>query len=162
MAEGRPALLAVPAVADTFEADVDVISPSLDPQSRTCECIIRFPNGQGRFRPGMFVRAEIAGFIHPGRLMVPRNAVLIRDDRPLVFKVVGDQAHWLYVTTGLENDSWMEIKEVHSGGSLSPGDQVVVSDHLTLAHEAKISIRRTVPPADRWDFVSAPGGEAAP
>jgi hypothetical protein len=92
--------------------------------------------------------------------MVPRDAILIRDDRPLVFKVVGDRAHWLYVTTGLENDSWIEVTEVHSGGSLSPGEQVVVSDHLTLAHEAKIDIRRKVPPKDRWAFAGPVAAQA--
>ena len=77
-------------------------------------------------------------------------AVLIRDDRPLVFKRNDDRAQWLYVTTGLENADWIEILEVHSGGTLAPGDRVVVSDHLTLAHEAKIDIREDLPPADRW------------
>jgi multidrug efflux pump subunit AcrA (membrane-fusion protein) len=79
LTEGRPVLVAVPAVQDTLQAKVDVISPNLDPQSRTCQCIIRFRNEGDRFRPGMFARAEIAGFIHPDRLLVPRSAVLIRD-----------------------------------------------------------------------------------
>ncbi len=153
--EGRPTRLAVPAVNDTLYAYVDVISPALDAQSRTCECIIRFPNADARFRPGMFVRAEIAGFVHHDKLMVPKAAVLIRDDRPLVFKAVDDRAKWLYVTTGLENDHWVEIQAVHSGGSLAPGDRVVVSDHLTLANEAKIAVRKTVPPEDRWAFAAA-------
>jgi hypothetical protein len=28
----------------------------------------------------------------------------------------------------------------------------VVSDHLTLSHEALISVRKTVEPQDRWAF----------
>jgi len=102
----------------------------------------------------MFVRAQIAGWIHPDKLMVPKASVLLRDSRPLVFKVMGDRAQWLYVDTGLENDSWIEILKVHSGGSLAPGERVVVSDHLTLAHEAKIKIRRTRPPEDCWSFAA--------
>ena len=160
LVEGRPALLAVPAVADTLTAEVDVISPSLDAASRTCQCILRFTNKGGRFRPGMFVRAEIAGFVHEDRLLVPRAAVLIRDDRPLVFKVAGDTAQWLYITPGLENDTWVEVTSVSSGGSLAPGDTVVVSDHLTLAHEATIDIRRRVPPKDRWAFAGPVATEA--
>jgi len=155
LAEGRPALLAVPALNDTLETFVDVISPTLDASSRTCEVLIRFANPDGRFRPGMFVRAEIAGFVYPDRLLVPKAALLIRDDRPLVFKQNDDRAQWLYVTTGLENDHWVEIQSVGSGGSLAPGDKVVVSDHLTLAHEAKIQVRKTVPPLDRWGFARA-------
>ncbi len=150
--EGRQALVAVPATGDTLRAAVDVVSPHLDEASRTCEVIIRFENESGRFRPGMFVQAEIAGWIHPDMLQVPKDAVLTRDNRPLVFKVTGERAQWLYVDVGLMNDDWMEIKAVYSGGSLAPGDQVVVSDHLTLAHEALIDIRKTVPPHDRWDL----------
>lgn len=153
LTEGRAALVAVPAVDDTIRATVDVISPTLDEASRTCECLIRFPNHEQRYRPGMFVRAEMAARIHEDRLMVPREAVLIRDDRPLVFKVTDEpRAQWLYVDTGLENSEWVEILKVHSGGSLAAGDRVVVSDHLTLAHEAKLSIRETVPASDRWAF----------
>jgi len=155
LAEGCAALVAVPAVNDTIRAIVDVISPVLDEASRTCECLIRFPNHERRYRPGMFVRAEVAARIHENRLMVPRNAVLIRDDRPLVFKVTDEpRAQWLYVDTGLENSEWIEILKVHSGGSLADGESVVVSDHLTLAHEAKLSIRKTVPASDRWAFAT--------
>jgi hypothetical protein len=35
---------------------------------------------------------------------------------------------------------------------------VVVSDHLTLAHDAKIKVRRTVAPADPW-VAAAQGSE---
>ena len=107
----------------------------------------------------MFVRAEIAGVVFHDKLLAPKPALLIRDNRPLVFKRDGDRAKWLYVTVGLENDEWVEILQVHSGGSLAPGDEVVVSDHLTLAHEAKIKIRKTVPAVDKWDFAS--GGLAS-
>ncbi len=155
--EGRPALVAVPATGDTLHQQVDVISPNLDQASRTCEVIIRFRNENARFRPGMFAQAEIAGWVHHDKLQVPKDAVLMRDNRPLVFKVVGDRAQWLYVDVGLQNDEWVEITAVHSGGSLAPGDQVVVSDHLTLAHEALIEIRQKVPPRDRWGLASNVG-----
>lgn len=152
---GRPVLLAVPATGDTLRTKVDVISPSLDQATRTCGILIRFGNPKGRLRPGMFVRAEIAGVIHRDNLLVPKEAVLLRDNRPLVFKRDGDRALWLYVDTGLQNDDWVQILGVHSGGTLVPGDEVVVSDHLTLAHEAKISVRKSVPPADKWDLLTA-------
>lgn len=157
--EGRSALVAVPAVDDTIAVTVDVISPRLDETSRTCEVLIRFGNPDGRFRPGMFVRAEIAARVHHDLLMVPRDAILSRDNRNLLFKVIdGDHAQWLYVDTGLENSDWIEVLKVHSGGSLAPGEMVVVSDHLTLAHEAKLKIRRTIPPRDRWADLAVTAG----
>ena len=100
------------------------------------------------------VRAEIAGIVFHDKLLAPKSALLIRDNRPLVFKREDDRARWLYVDIGLENEEWVEILKVHSGGSLAPDEEVVVSDHLTLAHEAKIKIRKTVPPVDKWDFAS--------
>ena len=156
--EQRPALLTIPATGDTLRAHVDVISPQLNEGSRTCEVIIRFDNPQGRFRPGMFIQAEIAGWIYDDRLQVPKAAILKRDNRPLVFKVNEDRAQWLYVDIGLQNDDWVEILKVHSGGSLAEGERVVVSDHLTLAHEAKIKVRKTLPPQDRWDLAAAVAG----
>jgi len=155
---GRAVRLAVPATGDTLLAEVDVISPNLDQESRTCEVIIRFDNEEGHFRPGMFTRAEIAGWIYTEKLMVPMAALLTRDNRPLVFKKNDDRAQWLYVDIGLQNANWVEILAVHSGGSLSPGDEVVVSDHLTLAHEAKIKVRKRVPTVDRWSFAESAAG----
>ncbi|MBD3336417.1 MAG: efflux RND transporter periplasmic adaptor subunit, partial [Candidatus Eisenbacteria bacterium] len=161
LTEGRPVLLAVPAAGDTLQAEVDVVSPHVDQDSRTCDVIIRFENEDDRYRPGMFVRAEIAGWVYPDRLLVPKAAVLTRDDRPLVFKVNEDRAQWLYVRTGLQNEDWVEILDVYSGGSLAPGERVVVSDHLTLAHEAKIDIRRTRVPEDRWTLAADAAESAA-
>ncbi|MDY0111121.1 MAG: efflux RND transporter periplasmic adaptor subunit [Candidatus Krumholzibacteria bacterium] len=159
LAPGRPARVAVPALRDTILGRVDVIAANLDPASRTCEILVRFENASGRFRPGMFCRAEIAGFVHPQRLMVPKAAILVRDDRPLVFKHQDGRAQWLYVTTGLQNDHWVEIVQVHSGGTLDVGDEVIVSDHLTLAHESMIELRGRATPDDRWAFARTGGSD---
>lgn len=161
LATGRPVLLAIPATGDTLQVVIDVISPTLDEATRTCQLIIRFDNPDGIFRPGMFVRAQIAGIIYHDRLLAPKAALLIRDKRPLVFKKEGDRARWLYVDVGLQNEEWVEILKVHSGGSLAAGEEVVVSDHLTLAHEAKIKVRKHISPYDRWQFAASAMAEGA-
>ncbi len=152
LSDGRPVLLAIPATGDTLQVSIDVISPIVDQATRTCEVLIRFDNPSGRYRPGMFVRAQIAGIVYRDKLLAPKSALLIRDNRPLVFKKEGDRARWLYVDIGLQNDEWVEILKVHSGGSLAAGEEVIVSDHLTLAHEAKIKVRKRIAPFDRWAF----------
>mgnify|MGYP006976521155 CR=1 FL=1 len=82
---------------------------------------------------------------------MPLAAIPVRDERPLVGKVGPDgRAQWLCVDVGRQNDRWTEITAVHSGGALAPGDRVVVSNHLTLAHEARLEIEPAVAPADRW------------
>ena len=52
--------------------------------------------------------------------------------------------------TGRENSEWIEILKVHSGGSLAAGESVVITNHLTLAHEAKLKIKKTRDMPDRW------------
>lgn len=147
---GRPALLAVPALGDTIPATVDVISPQFDRTSRTCMVLLRVNSPEGRLRPGMFVRAIIAGETYPDRLLVPREAILTRDGRPLLFKVEDDRAKWLYLQVGKQNDYVVEIEKVLQGGTLEAGNKVVVSNHLTLSHEAKVKIKKTVPVTDPW------------
>jgi hypothetical protein len=51
----------------------------------------------------------------------------------------------------------VEVTSVLQGGTLDPDDRVVVSDHLTLAHDAKIKVRRTVAAGDPW--ISSAQGE---
>jgi RND family efflux transporter MFP subunit len=150
IAPGGAAILAVPALGDTMAARVDVVSPQFNRETRTCQVLMRLKNSDGRMRPGMFARALIAGERFEDRLLVPREAVLMRDGRPLVFKVEGDRAKWLYVELGESNDHLVEITSVLQGGALDPDDRVVVSDHLTLAHDAKIKVRKTVTAGDPW------------
>lgn len=152
---GRAVLVNVPALGETFPADIDVVSPNIDPQSRTCQVLVRLRSEGGRIKPGMFVRASIAGAVHADRLVVPREAILTRDGRPLVFRIEGDRAKWVYVETGLRNDHAVEITRVVQGGAIEPGTQVVVDNHLTLTHDALIEVRDVVPLVDPWAELAA-------
>jgi RND family efflux transporter MFP subunit len=147
---GRRALLVIPALDDSLEVQIGVISPQFDRSTRTCDVLLPIDNAAGRVRPGMFVRAIIAGETLEDRLLVPREAILTRDGRPLLFKVQDDRAAWLYVELGRQNESLVEINQVLQGGSLAEGDRVVVSNHLTLSHDAKIDVKKTVPTQDPW------------
>lgn len=147
--EGRPVLLEVPALDDTLLVRLDVLSPEVDPETRTCRVLMRLESN-GRVRPGMYVEAVIAGDVVEDCLVVPREAVLVRDGRPLIFKIEEDRAKWTYVELGEGNDRLVEIRKVLRGGTLAPGDQVIVSGHLTLAHDAKVKVRRSVTPKDPW------------
>lgn len=151
---GRPALLMIPALAETLQASVDVIAPEIDPDTRTCRVLLRYRSEDGRVRPGMFVRASIAGQTFEDRILVPREAILMRDERPLVFKVEDGRAKWVYVTTGMQNDRVVEISGVIQGGPLDPGTKVIVTDHLTLTENAKVKVTKTRGLGDPWALAS--------
>jgi cell shape-determining protein MreC len=84
----------------------------------------------------MFAHVVLDTEIFADRLLVPVEAVLLRDNRQLVFVVRDGRAQWEYVTTGLENEEWMEI----IGDNLNEGDIVVTSGHFTLAHDTQVTI----------------------
>lgn len=147
---GRPALVYIPALDITVPAAVDIISPSIDSASRTCQVLVRLRSEDGKIKPGMFVRASIAGEVHTDKLVVPREAILTRDGRPLIFRVEDERAKWVYVELGLRNDHAVEIAKVVQGGPVDSGTPVVVDNHLTLTHDAKVKVRRTEPLVDPW------------
>jgi RND family efflux transporter MFP subunit len=147
---GRRALLVLPALGDTLETRVGVISPQFDRSTRTCEVLLPIDNRDARVRPGMFVRAIVAGETLRDRLLAPREAILTRDGRPLLFKAENGRAMWVYVELGRQNETLVEIKQILQGGTLAEGDLIVISNHLTLSHDAKIDVKNTVPFHDAW------------
>lgn len=150
VAVGKPALLEVPALGESIPLQVDVIDPEVSADSRTCRVLLRLRSDGQRVKPGMFVRAWIAGEVLEDRLLVPREAIVTRDGRPVLFRVEEDRALWVYVQLGRQNDRLVEITRVDQGGPLDPGTQIIVSNHLTMTHEAKIKVKETIEVPDLW------------
>ena len=120
---------------DQFAGAVKAISPVVDSESGTCRILIQMDNPGQRIKPGMFARLEIGIEAFQQRLLIPRDALLIRDDRKLVFVHQNGLAQWRYVKTGLENDDFIEITE-----GLEAGEALIVSGHYNLAHDAKVVV----------------------
>jgi RND family efflux transporter MFP subunit len=147
---GRKAFLTIPALSERIPVQVDVVSPDVDEASRTCQVLLRLRSREGRVKPGMFVRAAIAGQRLEDRLLVPREAIVTRDGRPVIFRVEDGRAKWVYVQLGARNDHLVEIARVDQGGPLEAGTPVIVDNHLTMTHDAKVKIRKTVAIDDPW------------
>lgn len=152
---GKKAMLEIPALAavsseSSLPVRVDVVDPEVAADSRTCRVLMRLRGDPRRIKPGMFVRASIAGQVLEDRLLVPRQAIVTRDGRPVLFKVEDGRAKWVYVTLGAQNETLVEIERVTQGGPLDPDTQVIVTNHLTMAHDAKVKVTGTVEPTDPW------------
>ncbi len=127
---------ALPELED-LTGTVKAISPFVNETNKTVEAVLSFKNKDERVRPGMFAEAKIDAAIFTDRLMVPKTAILPRDNRKVVFKVsTENRAKWEYVTTGEENDQYVEITE----GNLEPGDMVLTDNHFTMGHDTLVSI----------------------
>jgi RND family efflux transporter MFP subunit len=83
----------------------------------------------GQLIDGMNVKVVIKKPV-PGRLVVPKEALVIRQGKDVIFVRQDSLAIWKYVTVEFENSTSVSVKE-----GLEPGDLVIVSGNVNLAHE---------------------------
>lgn len=148
---------------DTFQGQVVAVNPRVDPSSNTARVLVRLRNPGARIVPGMHAEVKVAGRLHENRTFVPREAVVERDRREVVFIFQPEsegaalgRAQWRYVNTGLESDQYVEIAPPEDDGQASPeelaGAVVLVDGHTTLTHDARVRLTN----AD--DLAAPPGG----
>ena len=146
LAPGRRAALSFAAFPGEtpLHGVVETINPVVDQQTRTARVAVAVPNPQGRILPGMYARASLAAQRLPDRVLVPTEAVLERDHRTMLFVFEGDGAtglaKWRYVTTGLRNETHVEVVENPDTEMVEPGQRVLVDGHFTLTHDARVRI----------------------
>ena len=121
---------------ETFDGSVASLGPEVDPDRGTGTAYVELENPRGRIRPGMYADVSIEAESFADRLSVPRSAVLERNRRLLVFLAKSGRAEWSYVETGLETDASIELTS-----GVAPGDTVLTSGHLTLAHGAPVRVK---------------------
>jgi RND family efflux transporter MFP subunit len=145
LAAGRVAQVTFAAfTGEQFLGQIETINPMIETNSRTARVTVRIPNPSGRILPGMYASVSLEARRFPDRILVPNSAVLQRDRRTMLFVYEGDErgglAKWNYVTTGLENDSLVEIVEDPDTEMLQPGQIVLIDGHYTLIHDAIVRL----------------------
>jgi membrane fusion protein, multidrug efflux system len=68
-------------------------------------------------------------------VLIPRDAVLTRENRSMVFIARGGSSHWSNVEVGEQP----ELMAAVSSG-IVPGDSIIVDGHVALDHKARIHI----------------------
>jgi membrane fusion protein, multidrug efflux system len=98
-------------------------------------------SNKGELLEGMNVKVLIENDI-PGQFVVPKSAVVLRDNFEVLFKVVNGVAYWNYIETLHENTTSYAVRPhpEKSSASLSPGDTIIISGNLHLAHESEVVI----------------------
>lgn len=122
---------------EVFTAHVSVVSPTIDPTTRTLRVKAEVANPNGRLRPGLFARADLGVATRAGVPMIPQQAVLQRADGSVVFVLEGrDRVRRVNVQTGTYGDGAVEV-----ASGLEPGMHVVVRGHAELIDGARVSVR---------------------
>ena len=129
---------------ETFTGRIQTINPIVESGTRTARVTALVNNPGGRILPGMYARVSLEARRYADRLLVPRSAILERDRRAMLFVYEpGAQdglAKWRYVTTGLQNDSLVEIVPSEETESVEPGETVLTEGHYTLIHDARVRL----------------------
>jgi RND family efflux transporter MFP subunit len=145
LAPGRNASIAFSAFpGETFSGTITTMNPVVERDTRTARVTVMVPNSAGRILPGMYARVSLEARTFPDKLLVPRSAILERDRRTMLFVFEGEGqeglAKWRYVTTGLVNDSLIEIVEDPETDMVQPGEVVLTDGHYTLIHDAVVRL----------------------
>ncbi len=91
-------------------------------------------NTKASFFDGMNIKIKIKNAV-TGKIVLPKSAVLLRQDKHVVFVLKKDEAHWVYVEIGQENSSHIVIND-----GIKTGDVVIVSGNSNLAHQTKVQV----------------------
>jgi membrane fusion protein, multidrug efflux system len=135
---------------EVFEGRVESVNPLVDPESRSARVTLVLQNADGRIRPGMYAEASLDARSYPDRILVPREALVERDRRPVVFLAndVNEEgqgvSEWRYVTPGFRNETHVEILETEETAGVRPGEIVLIDGHHTLAHQVEIQLVENV------------------
>lgn len=148
LAPGRSARVHFAAFPDeSFVGRIETINPIVDENTRSARVVVSVANPQGRLLPGMYARVSLDARRFADRVLVPRSAILERDRRKMLFVFEPNEegstrgfAKWRYVTTGLENDSVVEIVASDDTEKVSAGEIVLTAGHHTLVHDARVRV----------------------
>lgn len=141
---------------EVFEATVTLVSPMIDPASRTLRVKGVLANPEGRLKPGLFARADLGVSHRENVLMIPEEAILQRSDGQVVFRLTGgDRVERRVVHTGVYKNGRVEILS-----GLDAGDRVVTRGHTALIDGSVVAVRNADGTVSEPDVAS--GAAAAP
>jgi membrane fusion protein (multidrug efflux system) len=145
-----------PYPGESFRGVVTVISPTIDPKTRTLRVEAQVANPDQKLRPGLFARVDLGVALRQGILLVPEETVLQRADGEVVFRTRdGNRVQRVGVTTGIHSDGMVEIVS-----GLEADDVVVMRGHAGLVDGMVVSPRNPDGTLVRTEVSAARGSGA--
>lgn len=118
-------------------AMIDEINPLVD-ENGMVKVKARIRGASQNLYEGMNIRVRVQRSAGK-QLIVPKGALVLRNNRKVVFTTKNNQALWNYVQTGLENSRGYVVTE-----GLQAGDSVIFEGNLNLAHETPVKVMHEV------------------
>lgn len=124
---------------DTAYGVVRLVPPAarLQERVRVFDVEIEVTGGARVLRPGMTANVRITGPARTDAVRVPVEAVLLKEGKPVVYKIGGSGPQAVPVTLGLSDLYYVEITS-----GLAVGDSIALEDPVTAAERARNPARR--------------------
>ena len=125
-----------------IEGKIASVNPSVDENGQVMvEAVLL---NDGSLVDGMNVRVTVCQRV-PGCFVVPKDAVLLRDGREVLFLYREGKAVWTYVDILSANSREYAVEAEHDrGGEMEEGDLVIVSGNLNLVDGTDVSLQSEV------------------
>ncbi|MFN3840758.1 MAG: efflux RND transporter periplasmic adaptor subunit [Cyclobacteriaceae bacterium] len=118
---------------ELYTGRIAELNPRVDEKTGMVNVTILIEQPNASLMPGMHVQVMLR-LPYEQHIIVPKEAVVIRSGRAVVFTAEDGLAKWNYVTTGRENGKEIEILD-----GLADDKAVIVTNNLQLAHDAPVS-----------------------
>lgn len=123
----------ISSTGEVYKGEVENINPRVDDKTGLVKVTLIISERSRAF-PGMNVQATLH-LPFSKNIIIPKEAVVIRSGKAVVFTSSNGLAKWNYVIVGRENGIDVEVLQ-----GLKEGDEVIVTNNLQLAHDAAITI----------------------
>ena len=124
---------------ETFSGSIDRIAPVFRKSTRQARIEMTVDNPQRRLKPGMFIRASVVLERIPEAIIVPEQALTVRDDVSGVFVVGqdGTQVSWCEVEVGVREDGRVQVEGKGLSGRVVTLGQQLVEDGSAITIPAE-------------------------
>lgn len=128
---------------DIFSGKLTLVSPLVNPLTRTASVEIELPNPKHFLKPGMFARVQVSLGKKENVILIPTHAIVEETGQKKVFLIQDGKAISRMVESGTTQDGLIEIKT-----GLAEGDSLIVAGQYLVKENEPVKV------------VSAKGGES--
>lgn len=126
----------IPSVSEkSFEGRIENISPAADAKTQLYPVKVLIGNPENLIKPGMFANVQLTTDQKADVMAIKSEAVVLKNEKTIVYIVQEDKAVAKEVTTGLDTGVDVEILQ-----GLNPGDQVIFKGQTLVDEGHKVKI----------------------